>query len=81
MRTVHDDEDDENEDYDFENNDDNENYDYKDHETYHDSAEFCSLYIYMCNMYVYVYHSQEKFWSLIYLLLFTPASAVAPAQQ
>ena len=38
MRTVHDDEDDENEDYDFENNDDNENYDDKNHEIYDDSA-------------------------------------------
>ena len=48
MRTVHDDEDDENEDYDFENNDDNENYDYKNHETHDDSAYYIRIYICIC---------------------------------
>ena len=70
MRTVHDDEDDENEDYDFENNDDNENYDYKNHETYDDSAWYISIYdmhVYS-NTYTYVHHSQDKFWALIYFL-------------
>lgn len=67
MRTVHDDEDDENEDYDLENNDDNENYDYKNHETHDDSAYYIRIYMHIY-IFKYVYHSQEKIWSLIYFL-------------